>query len=102
MTQVEPMTNPSVYCPWPTIEKDLGDSAHAPTEVSPHAANGDQPVAHPSKPCRRSPTHGLLRSEQLQVQFRKSPVPFRNKLQRIDESGHYAHAYDLSCCLDKG
>ena len=75
MAQVEPVTNPSVYCPWPTIEKDLNDSAHAPTEVSPHAANGNQPVAQLSKPCRFSPTHGLLRSEQLDVQCRKSLGP---------------------------
>jgi hypothetical protein len=100
MTQVKPMTNPSVYCPWPTIQKDLGDSPNTPTQVSPHAANGNQPVAHLSEPCQCSPTHGLLRSKQLHVQL-KSPVSFRNQLQRIDGSRHYVHTHDLSCCLDK-
>src|SRR6266850_1316514 len=100
MTQVEPMTNPSVYRPWPTIQKHLGDPAHTPTQVSPQAANGNQPVVHLSEPCRCSPTHSLLRSKQPHGEFRKSPVSFCNNLQRIHDSSHYTHTDNLSCCLD--
>jgi hypothetical protein len=99
MTHVQPMANPSVHCPWPTIQKDLRDSADAPTQVSSQAADGNQPVAHLSELCRCSPTHGLLRSKRLHVHFTASPVFCRNKLQRIDES-QPVHTPDLYYCVD--
>ena len=54
------MANSSVYCPWPAIQKNLDHSAHTPAQVSPHATNGNKPVAHLSEPCRYSPTHGFV------------------------------------------